>query len=51
MNDLNDWHRPLRIAIRFNQAEIDALDADAKAKGISLSAAVRELVHREYSRP
>jgi hypothetical protein len=46
MNDMNN--REVRIAIRFNQAEIDALAATAKAKGISLSAAIRELVHREY---
>jgi predicted DNA binding CopG/RHH family protein len=46
---MNDWNREVRVAIRFNQAEIDALAAAAKAKGISLSAAIRELVHREYS--
>jgi hypothetical protein len=48
---MDNHHRDIQIKMRFNRAEADALATLAKAKGISLAATVRQLLHAAASSP
>jgi hypothetical protein len=44
-NPITDPNRPDVLRVRLNKAEWQVVSALAKAKGISLAAAVRDLIH------
>jgi hypothetical protein len=52
MNDpLNDEHRPDYLKVRLNAAEWQVVKDMARAKGIPLAAAVRDLIHAAVTHP
>jgi hypothetical protein len=48
---MDDHNCEIQIKVRFNRAEANALAALAQAKGISLAATVRQLLHAAASSP